>query len=264
MRSSVTPSGVTGEAPATPEGAFRIVSWNCQGGCARKGVHLTALRPDLAVVPEAGPHALRDVSLEWAPADGALAGPAPELGVFALGDTRIEVLDAHPGDAHSPLIVARVTGRLPMTVVAVCARPTDEGPRHRRYAAALLGALERHEALLRSGPAIVAGDFNTSAALDRTRNRRDHLDVVDALADLGLSSAWHHLAGTAHGDETGGSFHMYRWPHSAPLLLDYCFVPTAWLPRVRTAWIGPADPWLTRSDHLPLVVDIAVASPAPQ
>ncbi|MGD9571962.1 MAG: endonuclease/exonuclease/phosphatase family protein [Thermoleophilia bacterium] len=260
MRSSVTPSGAAGEPPAAPEGAFRIVSWNCQGGCAKKGAHMTALRPDLAVVSEAGPHALRDVSLDWPPTAGALAGPHPELGVFALGDTRLEVLDAHPGDARSPLIAARVAApSLSFIVVAVCVRPTETGPRHGRYADALLQALERHEGLLRAGPAVVVGDFNTSAALDRTRNRRDHLRVVDALAGLGLASAWHHMAGAGHGDEPTGTFHMYRWPHSDPLHLDYCFVPEAWLPRVRTAWIGPPDPWLTRSDHLPLVVDVAVS-----
>jgi hypothetical protein len=77
----------SGGVPAPPEGCFRIVSWNCQGGIPRKARHLSSLRPDLAVIPEAGPTALRDLSLEWAPADGALAGPRPQLGVFTFGDT---------------------------------------------------------------------------------------------------------------------------------------------------------------------------------
>jgi endonuclease/exonuclease/phosphatase family metal-dependent hydrolase len=102
------------------------------------------------------------------------------------------------------------------------------------------------------------GDLNTAAALDEGRGLRAHHEVVDALADLGLTSAWHHLAGCAHGAEGRGTFHMYRRATSRPLHLDYCFVPDEWLPRLRTAWIAPANPWLSRSDHLPVVVDVAV------
>jgi len=240
-------------------GGFRIVAWNCQGGIPGKARHLAGLRPDVAVIPEAGPSALRNLSLEWAPSDGALAGPHPELGVFSFGDTTLRARGPHGGDALSPAIVAGVEGRLPFTVLAVCARPTDAGPRHRRYAAALLAGIERHAERLR-GPVVVAGDFNTAAALDRARGMRAHLDVVDALGELGLASAWHHLAGCEHGDESRGTFHMYRHATSTPLHLDYCFVPTEWLPRVRRAWIGPPDPWLSRSDHLPLVVDVELTA----
>lgn len=255
MRSTADPSGA---APAAPEGCLRLVSWNCQGAGARKGAHLMSLAPDVAAVPEAGASALRDASLVWAPTDGALAGPRPELGLFTFGDVRMRAHPPHPADAGSPLLAASVDGPLPFTVVAVCARPAGDGHRHGRYAAALLDAIARHESLLRDGPAVVLGDFNTSAALDRARGRRDHLDVVDALRQVGLASAWHELAGRRHGDEDRGTFHMYRWPHSPPLHLDYCFVPVAWLPRIRTAWIGPPDPWLSRSDHLPLVIDVAI------
>lgn len=249
----------SGDAPAPPEGCFRIASWNCQGGIPGKARFLASLQPDLAVIPEAGPRALRELSMEWAPAHAALAGPRPQLGVFTFGDTTMQAREPHADDAHSPAIVADVAGRLPFAVLAVCARESGSGPRHRRYAASLLAAIERHAGDL-PGPLVVAGDFNTAAALDEGRGLRAHRDVVDALAGLGLTSAWHHLAGLAHGAEDRGTFHMYRHATSRPLHLDYCFVPDEWLPRLRTAWIGSADPWLTRSDHLPLVVDVAVAS----
>jgi endonuclease/exonuclease/phosphatase (EEP) superfamily protein YafD len=248
----------SGDAPAPSEGCFRIASWNCQGGIPRKARFLASLRPDLAVIPEAGPTALTGLSLEWAPAHAALAGPRPELGVFTFGGTTMQPREPHPEDARSPAIVADVGGPLLFTVLAVCARQSGSGPHHRRYAASLLAAIERHAGDLR-GPLVVAGDFNTAAALDDGRGVRAHRDVVDALAGLGLTSAWHHLADLDHGAEDRGTFHMYRHTASPPLHLDYCFVPDAWLPRLRTAWIGPPDPWLSRSDHLPLVVDVALA-----
>ncbi len=136
MRS--TPDAPSGGAPAPPEGCVRIVSWNCQGGIPRKAAVLAALAPDVAVIPEAGPTALRGASPEWA--------------------------------------------------------------RHRRYAASLLAAIERHCGDV-EGPLVVAGDFNTAAVLDDGRGLRAHRDVVDALAARGLTSAWHHLAGRAHGDD---------------------------------------------------------------
>lgn len=217
-----------------------------------------ALRPDFAVIPEAGRGAVTNLSLDWGPSNAAMAGPRPELGIFSFGETTLQTRDPHPGDALSPAIVARIQGRLPFTVLAVCARPTDGGPRHRRYAAALLTAIERHAEHLR-GPVVVAGDFNTAAALDGARGVRAHLDVVDALGEFGLASAWHHLAGCEHGEESRGTFHMYRHATSTPLHLDYCFVPIDWLPKLRLAWIGPLDPWLSRSDHLPLVVDVSLS-----
>ena len=241
-----------------PEGCFRIVAWNCQGDIAGKARYVMGLWPDLAVVPEAGPGALSNLSFEWSPSSAGMAGPYPELGIFSFGETTLQTRDPHPGDALSPAIVAKVHGRLPFTVLAVCARPTDSGPRYRRYAAALLAGIERHVEHLR-GPVVVAGDFNTAAALDRARGMRAHLDVVDALGELGLISAWHHLSGCEHGAESRGTFHMYRHATSTPLHLDYCFVPTEWLPQLRMVWIGPPDPWLSRSDHLPLVVDVELA-----
>lgn len=244
-----------GGAPAPPaEECLRIVSWNCRGAIARKAVHLAGLAPDLAVIPEAGPRALREQTSGWPPGQAALAGPRPELGVFAFGDTTLRVRPTHPGDAHSPAVVAEVGGRLPFTVLAVCARPAGSGPHHRRYAASLLDAIERH-AVGTTNPLVVAGDFNTAGVLG---GGRAHREVVEALAGLGLTSAWHHLAGRDHGEEGCGTFHMYARASSTAIHLDYCFVPDAWLPYLRTAWIGPSDPWLSRSDHRPLVVDVAL------
>jgi endonuclease/exonuclease/phosphatase family metal-dependent hydrolase len=38
--------------------------------------------------------------------------------------------------------------------------------------------------------------------------------------------------------------------------IDYCFVPQAWTPRLRSADVADGRTWRTRSDHSPVVVDI--------
>jgi hypothetical protein len=68
-----------GGIPERPDGVIRLVSWNAQGGLARKAHRLAALRPDVAVEPECG-LAAGSPTFDWTPRDVSIAGPGSPLG----------------------------------------------------------------------------------------------------------------------------------------------------------------------------------------
>lgn len=116
------------------------------------------------------------------------------------------------------------------------------------------GALERYWDWLKSGPSIVAGDFNANVALGPDGPR--FAKVVDQLREMGLVSAWHQHRAEKHGQESRHShFHMFK--PDRPFHIDFAFVPDlpAWRPRSVT--LGDHANWVgeVRSDHVPLVID---------
>ena len=71
---------------------------------------------------------------------------------------------------------------------------------------------------------------------------------------LGLVSAYHHLSGEAHGEETRASYYHGK-KEAHPFHIDYCFVPEAWVDRLTGVEVGSFADW-PQSDHRPLTVDI--------
>lgn len=84
----------------------------------------------------------------------------------------------------------------------------------------MLRAAEAYADLIPSEPTVIMGDFNSNAIWDKRRKlARDHGALVNALAELGLVSSYHHLFGQAHGAETRPT-HYFRWHEPEPFHLD--------------------------------------------
>jgi endonuclease/exonuclease/phosphatase family metal-dependent hydrolase len=120
------------------------------------------------------------------------------------------------------------------------------------YHRILMEALAASESELRNGRCIVAGDLNTNSSV--TGLSKTHHEFVRAAADLGLVSAYHHLSGHEHGREPEPTYTRAKTDEHG-WHLDFCFAPKRWLAGA-TVSIGPRDPWRSRSDHLPLFVEI--------
>jgi endonuclease/exonuclease/phosphatase family metal-dependent hydrolase len=72
---------------------------------------------------------------------------------------------------------------------------------------------------------------------------------------MGLVSAYHSRYAEEQGRETRPTFFLYRH-EQRPYHIDYCFLPTAWLGRVRDVTVGGHGAWASKSDHMPLTVDV--------
>jgi endonuclease/exonuclease/phosphatase family metal-dependent hydrolase len=122
--------------------------------------------------------------------------------------------------------------------------------------------LDRFRLVLLAGPAIVAGDFNSTATAD-TRRKPTHANLVARLRDeFGLVSAYHHRHTIEQGCEPAATyFHLRK--RAAPYHIDFCFVPLAWAGQIVSVQVLKGRPWCHLSDHRPVTVDVAMDSNRP-
>jgi len=83
--------------------------------------------------------------------------------------------------------------------------------------------------------------------------------LTERLSALGPVSAYHSWTGEAFGDESRMTyFHLRRADRG--FHIDYCFIPNRWRTRIRSISVGEPHVWLGYSDHMPLIVDLDLAS----
>ena len=94
--------------------------------------------------------------------------------------------------------------------------------------------------------------FGTGPALN-------HANAVATLEQLGLASAYHTVRGELQGQESVPTIYWRDRRKDGPTYhIDYVFLPSQWLSRVRELSVGTFEDWCGTglSDHVPIVVDI--------
>lgn len=246
---------------------MRLVVWNLCGATDRKWPHLEALRPDIAVLPEAArqPKALSrgdtlfgDVPPHW---HWVGVNPAKGLAVATFGRPSGVVTTVATGRWS----VAVRAGKL--VVLGVWSCPSQTGAAG--YTAEVVRAIDTHERVLRGAAGVVvAGDFNVDGKVAGWRK------IQPRLAALGLVSAYHHYTGEGFGLESAPTYFHQR-KSTAPFHIDFCFLSEHLLGQVseqglrqvsgqvleqsfQHVSLGSFDDWVATgvSDHVPLVVDL--------
>lgn len=239
--------------PGDPSAPLRIVAWNINMAADRKASDLVALDPDVAVlaetadVPELGEGAL--VRIGWAGRN-----PRKGLGVFARPGL-VATVDPSWDPAREWFLPVHFDLAGGIDVLAVWAmhhRGQEPGPRLGRTHR----ALDHYGPLLARKRTLVVGDFNDNARWDTPRYPA-FARTVAILAEAGYASVYHARTREAHGSETGASLYWYRH-RDRPYLVDHAFVPDAWLPSVKRFELGDPDRWLRSSDHVPLILELAI------
>ena len=243
---------------------MRLVAWNCAMALHRKLPALLALAPDLAVISEC---AHPDIIA------ARLAGPPPwrqaiwvggnrqkGLGVFAFGDTSIDMSRRRHDPALRFIAPVAVSGPLPFHLLAVWAQNANDGIRRKDQPGPVSHALRRYRRFMAAAPCLLAGDFNNNVIWDRPGWPMNHAAHVATLARRGLVSLYHARSGEADGRETTRTHYWRDRRIDGPTYhIDYIFMPVAWLPRVRGFEIGGFHDWCGNglSDHMPLTLDLA-------
>lgn len=167
------------------------------------------------------------------------------LAVIANRHTRLEKLAGIP-ELPRFVLPVYVRGEASFLLVAVWtkAEGTDT------YVRGLHRALTLCEAHISSQPTVVLHEHPAD---------RNHSALVKRLDDLGLVSAYHARFDERHGSETRPTYFQYG--HDAkPYHIDYCFLPKSWEPTIRDVSVGSFAQRTTKSDHVPLVVDLDAES----
>jgi len=250
---------------------MRIVIWNCRMALAKKREFLYQLRPDIAVIPECSRSSMLECS-----ADG--------FETRWWGDNRnkgLGVLAAKPWSFDLPhgsgtatqksrqkasrqklprqKWIAPVTVRGPcdFLLLSVWACPVGNVREH-NYVGQIYDAIVRHPHWFAERlPTVVCGDFNSNAIFDPGRKKKTHSSVVQMLSERGLTSAYHEFFSETHGAESRPTYYFWH-REDRSFHLDYLFVPRAWMKRVVACEVGTYSQWRPASDHMPIVVDIAI------
>ena len=219
---------------------MRVTSWNCLcGDVSDRLLDLAPRHSNLITLQECRRPASDSASVIW-------RGTIPSKGVAVVSTEatlRLEFVEIPK--LHPTIVPVRVQAPQPFVFVGVW---THQDP---DYNAVAWEAMKACVTAADGLPVVAAGDFNSSPAVQGKQSQRFLQRMRD---ELGLVSAYHHLSGESHGEETRASY--YHWKKEAnPFHIDYCFVPEAWVDRLTGVEVGSFADW-PQSDHRPLTVNI--------
>jgi exodeoxyribonuclease III len=238
----------------------RIVVWNCNMALHRKFDALRALEPDVAVVCEcASPERLRLPSLQDEP---IWVGTNPHKGLAVFTFNGYSARLAEPFYPRLKFIApVHISGPTECNLLAVWAQNASAGVTRKYQLGPLRWALSKYRGFLTSAPAVIAGDLNDNVIWDKPGWRHNWASKLAIMHRLGLRSAYHAVRNELPGAETVPTLYWRDRRRDGPTYhIDYVFVPATWLPNVTDLSIGTFEDWCASglSDHVPIVVDIAV------
>lgn len=228
----------------------------------RKADALLALRPDIAVISEcACPDTLAQRGADgWIETDPVWIGENRHkgLGVFAFNGYHLR--------RHEPFLKTlrhiapvHVSGPKAFNLLAVWAQNASGGITRKHQLGPLRRALSAYDDFLDQRDAVIAGDLNSNAIWDKPGWRINHMAKVAMLEKRDLLSAYHTIAGEAHGAETVPTHYWRDRRKDGPTYhIDYMFLPRHWFARVAEFHVGTFEAWCGNglSDHVPIALEI--------
>jgi exonuclease III len=227
---------------------MRLSTWNqARGAFAPKLDHLFRLSPDVAAIQETPKPSPQD------PLQRLWHGENPYQGLCVKAFNGYAVHRVPRVSTTAKLFLpALVRGPVDFHVLAVWVKPGTRAP---QYVTPLLQGVRAYARFLQAGDTVLLGDLNTGRFLS---SGDAHMKFVQLLADeFGLVSAYHAYFGVEHGYERHPTYY-HRSTNGKPFHIDYCFIPQKWLPRLRSVTVGTRRRWTPLSDHVPIIVDVAL------
>ncbi len=233
---------------------MRIVTWNCQGAFRKKAEPIGQFAPDIAIIQESEPpEKLLFANGISRPAAHLWFGdyPSKGVGVFSYTGAQLEVHEGYdPTIRHCAPI--RVNGRFRFNLIAVWAM--NHADRKLSYIGQVYRAVEAYREFIQQRDTLLIGDFNSNKQWDGIPRVGNHSSVVASLADEQIVSAYHEYFKEQHGEETQSTLYMQR-KREKGYHVDYCFVPKAWMRRIKALSVGSHREWSKLSDHSPIFVE---------
>ena len=243
---------------------MRLVAWNCNMALHRKFEALISLNPDVAVICEcAEPARLKQkMDLSALEADPVWIGSNPNKGlaVFAFNGYQLSLADVYNPSLRfiAPISVARP---IAFSLLAVWAQNASAGITRKGQAGPVRLALDWYQDFLTAGSAVAAGDFNNNVFWDWPGWLINHADQVAILKGYGLVSAYHEIRREQQGKESTPTHYWRDRKKDGPTYhIDYIFLSRKWAAKTREMTVGTFDDWCGSglSDHVPLIVDVAI------
>lgn len=219
----------------------------------KKADHLVQLRADIMVVQECSEKSVSALA-NSTKHQTAWFGTNKNNGIAVITAPNLRTQRAvHLGPTWA--VHARLEGSESIDLFAVWAcAGTDHLSRYIRQVHLMLDQIS---SMKLSNNTIVMGDFNSNAIWDPNYYAgRNHTEAVSRMSSLGLESAYHTFNREAQGAETQPTFHFRRKREA--VYIDYIFLSKLLMSNLKAVNVGKFEEWIHLSDHMPVVVDVAV------
>ena len=240
----------------------------------RKLEPLLSLQPDIAVISEcAQPEIVREKIKDKAD----LLPPAADivwigsnkhkgLAILAFNGYSIQLSSDYDPKLRfiAPVEIWRPeneSGEADYHLLGAWAMHANDGIRKKAQAGPLRESLDIYAGFLMSKPSVAAGDFNNNVFWDKPGWAINFEDTVARFDQLGLISAYHAVMNEAQGDESIPTHYWRDRKKDGPTYhIDFIFIPKDWESHINQFEVGTFEDWCGSklSDHVPLVIDIAV------
>ena len=233
---------------------MNLLTWNCAMAFRKKYDQILKHQPDLLVLQECE-HKDKlplDVLKDHGMNDIIWFGNNPHKGVAVISfhDVKIELMEVHDSEYQYILPIQLIYQKQLIHLFAIWAMP--HATRSKGYVGQVWQAIHHYAELL-DAPSILVGDFNSHPIWDHKYPKGCHSDVVSYLADKNIHSTYHHYHKISHGQEPDPTFFLTK-KKDKPYHLDYCFASASLISSQTTVTVGAYDTWISRSDHMPVIV----------
>jgi exonuclease III len=231
---------------------MKVISWNCHQSFRTKAERVLALKPDLLVLPECEePSKLSAKGVHFHDAYWVGKNKHKGLGILTFNGWNIEALEE-----VSPRIPYVIPVRIQKEDFSfiLWAVWSQKPMSHSNYGVRMWKALSSYSAHLSEDRIIIAGDFNSSSIWDRKGRKSNHTNIVKALHEYGIKSAYHEHFAEEQGQESQATL-FFTYNEEKPFHIDYCFASEWFCQRLRSMTLGESKDWLEDSDHMPLIMD---------
>ena len=171
------------------------------------------------------------------------------LGIFTKSDVKLELIDL---DAKGLRYFIPVNVNDDFNLLGIWTNPDMEGTKTVHYPKEISKYCEEHkDSGFFNSDMIICGDFNCDARIKGVHAKNVN-EVIEKLAECGLSDIYHYINNEKEGEESQATFYMYRHLDK-PFHLDHVFAAKD---KVNDLKIGGAEKWLQLSDHMPIIFEI--------
>ena len=246
-----------------PDGAYRIVVWTIGPAVERRYPKLQALDADVVVAARCGNEVRLMKAKRTAHSSMAWVGRHAQrgLGVLSFLPTFAK-LDGGRWDQRLEWIMpVMVNGPVSHHLLAVWALNEKAQVKFKTNppASQPIQMMRLYQRILNK-PTVIAGDFNNNPVFHRNDPNWDMLELIALLETQGYVSAYHSFTGLEHGDprEQATRFRPDPIGGTDAHHVDYCFIPSEWLPALRNVQVGDPDVWFNTvraEEHVPVVID---------
>jgi exonuclease III len=229
---------------------MRIATWNINNGdfAARLGRLVEQVHPDVAVITEAPEPTSRLPNVRW-------AKDSEKRGIAVYVSPRCSISPMSPNEPlHRCVHGYQIGGPNSFSLLACWSHAiTGNGD----YRLCWVEGIARYAEYVKRDNVVIAGDLNDNAKWDRDYPAPTLENIFDGFREkYNTVSVYHQFYNEKFGEETRHSLFLQK-NTSKPYYVDYVLIPHRWTPQLKTVLVGDKSDWLTLSDHMPVVVEIA-------